>query len=435
MNREQFFQELRTALHREGFTPQPEQDELLPVGWDGLPLCRITADGGVRYWQEDVATPERERACERATDLACTVREYMTLLEQAPPLQAQSLTGDYRLLADFNGAVLAAHPTRLGVQFVTWDWSFDRTGLNQGNYFQENYAGAKQDFAIRAGLISKQQIFNQEQLIEIYRCCSDTLDAGFDLTAEQEKCIRGIQEQIAIAAPDALDRIREQEQHLMEPYERIAEMPFPEGTPYTDVELTASYPYDPEKAAALLDEAGWVMNEETGIREKDGETLNLTFIYDTAQDSLVSSYATLLKSQLEKVGIGLELKGSEKMEWYAEMMAGNFDITYWIGEYEFSSPHCFFGAMPSMTPHTFSLSQVDGSQEFFDAITAVKQTDDPAEVQELYNYLINYDLCNVIDIPLTYYKDLILYNTDKIAGYEFSGVPAFFDVSGLQPVA
>ena len=39
MNREQFFQELRTALHREGFTPQPEQDELLPVEWDGLPFA------------------------------------------------------------------------------------------------------------------------------------------------------------------------------------------------------------------------------------------------------------------------------------------------------------------------------------------------------------------------------------------------------------
>jgi len=198
LDRKQYFEELHIALTREGFTSQPKQGELLPVEWGGLPLCRITADGGVRYWQEDVATPERKRACERATDLACTVREYMTLLEQAPPLQAQSLTGDYRLLADFNGAVLAAHPTRLGVQFVTWDWSFDRTGLNQGNYFQENYVGAKQDFAIRAGLISKQQIFNQEQLVEIYRCCSDTLDAGFDLTAEQEKCIRGVQEQIAM---------------------------------------------------------------------------------------------------------------------------------------------------------------------------------------------------------------------------------------------
>ena len=198
MDRKQYFEELHIALTREGFTSQPKQGELLPVEWSGLPLCRITADGGVRYWQEDVAMPERERACERATDLACTVREYMTLLEQAPPLQAQSLTDDYRLLADFNGAVLAAHPTRLGVQFVTWDWSFDHTGLNQGNYFQENYVGAKQDFAIRAGLISKQQIFNQEQLVEIYRCCSDTLDAGFDLTAEQEKCIRGVQEQIAM---------------------------------------------------------------------------------------------------------------------------------------------------------------------------------------------------------------------------------------------
>ena len=213
-----YFSELSLRLSKEGYTVHIGETDYLSADWQGLPLCRITADGGVRYWQEDVATPERQRACERATDLACTVREYMTLLEQAPPLQAQSLTGDYRLLADFNGAVLAAHPTRLGVQFVTWDWSFDRTGLNQGNYFQENYAGAKQDFAIRAGLISKQQIFNQEQLIEIYRCCSDTLDAGFDLTAKQEKCIRGVQEQIATAAPDALERIREQEQHPMESY-------------------------------------------------------------------------------------------------------------------------------------------------------------------------------------------------------------------------
>ena len=88
MNREQFFQELRAALHREGFTSRPEQEELLPVEWGSFPLCRITADGGVRYLPEDVATPERERACKRATNLACTVREYMTLLEQSPSQQA-----------------------------------------------------------------------------------------------------------------------------------------------------------------------------------------------------------------------------------------------------------------------------------------------------------------------------------------------------------
>lgn len=216
MDREQFYRELCTVLGREGFTTQPEQDDLLPVEWDGLPLCRITEGGGVRYWQEDVATAERERACERVTDLACTVREYMTLLEQAPPLQAQSLTGDYRLLADFNGTVLAAHPTRLGVHFVTWDWSCDRTGLNQGHYFQDNYTGAKQDFAIRAGLVSKQLIFNEAQLTEIYRCCTDTLDAGVDLTVDQEQCIKSVQEQILRGMPNIQERMREQEQHSLD---------------------------------------------------------------------------------------------------------------------------------------------------------------------------------------------------------------------------
>ena len=88
MNRKPYLEELCTALCREGFSVQPERDGLLPVEWDSRPLCRITADGGVRYWQENVATPERQRACEQAADLAGTVREYMTLLEQATPLQA-----------------------------------------------------------------------------------------------------------------------------------------------------------------------------------------------------------------------------------------------------------------------------------------------------------------------------------------------------------
>ena len=57
---------------------------------------------------------------------------------------------------------------------------------------------------------------------------------------------------------------------------------FPEGTPYTDVELWHLTPRS-RKEPPFWMRAGWVMNEETGIREKDGETLNLTFIYDTAQ--------------------------------------------------------------------------------------------------------------------------------------------------------
>lgn len=86
-----------------------------------------------------------------------------------------------------------------------------------------------------------------------------------------------------------------------------------------------------------------------------------------------------------------------------------------------------------MTPQTASLSKVDDAQEFFDQITAVTQTDAPDEVQEIYNYLINYDLDNAIDIPLTYSKDMIVYNSEKISGYTFNGAPCFFNAASIEP--
>jgi hypothetical protein len=122
----------------------------------------------------------------------------------------------YKILADFNGTVLAGTHGKYGVEFVTWDWDHDRKGVSHGHYFTGNYEGAKQDFATRSGLIPEQKLFRDEQLIEIYRCCADTLEAGFDLTYEQEKRIKSVQEQIENGMPDIMDRIREQDQHTME---------------------------------------------------------------------------------------------------------------------------------------------------------------------------------------------------------------------------
>ena len=64
---------------------------------------------------------------------------YITAMESAPQLKASGLDGDYRVLADFGSAVLAGSPSKYGVQFVTWDWDYDRTGVVHGHYFMENY--------------------------------------------------------------------------------------------------------------------------------------------------------------------------------------------------------------------------------------------------------------------------------------------------------
>ena len=207
-----YLEEVRIPLHRAGFGTLLVEGEQLPVLWNGAPLCRITGKGSVFYRREDVDTPQTEEALRQAEDIAARTREYMLAMETAPQLKASGLEGDYRILADFNGTVLAGMHSKHGVQFVTWDWDYDRTGLSHGHYFMENYDGAKQDFAIRSGLIHKEQLFSPEQMTEIYRCCADSVDGDFfDLTAEQEKVIRSVQQQIEDCVPDLAERIRQQE--------------------------------------------------------------------------------------------------------------------------------------------------------------------------------------------------------------------------------
>ena len=71
----------------------------------------------------------RQRVEPRDEDIAARTLEYMTAMETAPQPEASGLEGDYRILADFNGTVLVGTHSKHGVQFVTWDWDYDRTDV------------------------------------------------------------------------------------------------------------------------------------------------------------------------------------------------------------------------------------------------------------------------------------------------------------------
>ena len=202
-----FLSEVGIVLRQDGYETSAPDNGLLPVSADGIPLCRISETGSVRYRDADIGSVEREDALHEVTQTAETVAEYMKLMNAAPLLKAQGLDEEYRLLADFNGVVLAGHPSRLGVQFVTWDWDYERTGVSQGHYMSNHYEAAKKDFAVRSGLVREQQLFSPEHLTEIYRCVQDTLDHPYNLTYDREKCLGKIQEQITDLVPDLQQRI------------------------------------------------------------------------------------------------------------------------------------------------------------------------------------------------------------------------------------
>ena len=200
-----FLEETAIRLRQNGFTVEPIEDHHLPVRWEKGRLCRISGKGSVLYRQENMDSIRAQDALQVVIDTAKMTSEYMAILEYAPQLKATDLTGDYRILADFGDAVLAGHPTERGVQFVTWEWDFDREGVHHGHYFQQDYGAAKRDFTVRGGLIQKGALFEPEQLAEIYRALRFVREQDESLSFGRDRELAELMEQVGGLLPtDAL---------------------------------------------------------------------------------------------------------------------------------------------------------------------------------------------------------------------------------------
>lgn len=70
---------------------------------------------------------------------------------------------------------------------------------------------------------------------------------------------------------------------------------------YAPDRITTAYPYDPDGARALLDEAGWVPNDD-GIREKDGERFEFDLLLSEGS-ATVEQMAVYLQEAWSDVGV------------------------------------------------------------------------------------------------------------------------------------
>lgn len=83
-------------------------------------------------------------------------------------------------------------------------------------------------------------------------------------------------------------------------------------------------PFDPEKARTLLDDAGWVVNPATGIREKDGKPFIFRFLYrDPTQDK----FLTIYEEALRDAGIQLIRERKDFTAWSKDLDEQNFEAS------------------------------------------------------------------------------------------------------------
>ena len=209
-----FLEETAIRLRQNGFTVEPIENHHLPVCWEKGRLCRVSGKGSVLYRQENVDNIRAQDALQTVIDTAKMTSEYMAILETAPRLKASGLDGDYRILADFGDAVLAGHPSERGVQFVTWEWDWDRKGVHHGHYFQNGCEEAKHDFVRRSGLLPKEALFEPEQLDEIHRALAFVCEQDEGLSIGREKEIKAIMEQLKCLLPESPEQTRTMEQSM-----------------------------------------------------------------------------------------------------------------------------------------------------------------------------------------------------------------------------
>lgn len=149
------------------------------------------------------------------------------------------------------------------------------------------------------------------------------------------------------------------------------------------------FAYDPEQAAALLEEAGWTMSGD--VRQKDGASLDFVFwLYSNPTNERV---VQVFQSQLAQVGIKINIEVLEIGTMIARLPEGVHDIDLvGVGWPEADILHLI-----SSFEWGFGHYRVDA---YMDAITEARQVSDLAERKALYFEAQKVALADAAAIPL-----------------------------------
>ncbi len=85
------------------------------------------------------------------------------------------------------------------------------------------------------------------------------------------------------------------------------------------------FDYNREKAIALLNEAGWKMNPDKGLLEKDGKPFVFSFL---SRDASSEKFLNIYAEDLKAVGIEMKIDKKDWAAWTKDMEEFNFEMTW-----------------------------------------------------------------------------------------------------------
>ena len=196
-------------------------------------------------------------------------------------------------------------------------------------------------------------------------------------------------------------------------------------TPGYDKALEGTWAFDPDKANALLDEAGWTARDSEGYRTKDGKRLSARWIAWTPVSDDRTALANAIQSDLKKVGFEIVRDTLEPAAYNEQYGPKTYDLTDW----DFSGVDADLLRSHLGTDGFQNASQV--SDPAVDELLAEGlATSDTDERAAIYTKLQQWNSEHVAIVPL-YVASQITASAKDVKGlsYDLYGRPLFYDVS------
>jgi peptide/nickel transport system substrate-binding protein len=175
---------------------------------------------------------------------------------------------------------------------------------------------------------------------------------------------------------------------------------------------------NPDEARKLLEEAGWVDTDGDGIREKDGERFEITFLLSTG---LVGRWpydtiAEIVQSELREIGIRVNIMVVETGLWREKLRRGEAEIS--IRPWAAISPQERLESwLHSEGTNVLGMGIFYSNQEVDELIEELMRTTDEKEAKRL---AFEIQRIAAQDVPIIPVYDEVLINAVRhnIRGYE-----------------
>jgi peptide/nickel transport system substrate-binding protein len=163
------------------------------------------------------------------------------------------------------------------------------------------------------------------------------------------------------------------------------------------------YRYDPEQAAALLDEAGWTDEDGDGLREKDGAPLAVTYIASPVYEG---AFMELLTAYLTAAGFQVDLTTLDDAGIFEAAAAGEHNLVN-MG---------WTSSDPGVLSFVYDSANIDGGSAFTrfvdasldEALQQAPVTIDEAARAELYSQAQQIIMENALALPIHLYDRVML---------------------------